>query len=109
MSHQVIDQDAIVACADLGHRSGATSFEIGYLHDDVPIDKAGWYATVIFQGAKLIAADAKGPTEAADALARRLLADATCTHCKMPIVLGDYARGCRWRRMGDRWKRGCEK
>jgi len=39
-----LDEDALIAAADLVGRTGATGFEIGYLHDDVPAEKAGWYA-----------------------------------------------------------------
>jgi hypothetical protein len=31
-------------------RAGAREFEIGYLHDDVPLEDAGWYAHVQYQG-----------------------------------------------------------
>jgi hypothetical protein len=126
-----IDEDAVIACADLAGRAGAASFEIGYLHDDVPVAEAGWYAQAMYKGARIIEGDHRGPAEAADALARRLLSGAQCWHCKglvslsgdgalafrkVTLVTGERwdagqaaaAPQCRWRRMGPRWARGCE-
>src|SRR6202035_2515601 len=37
------DEDAVKACADLVGRTGAKSFECGYLRDNVPAEQAGWY------------------------------------------------------------------
>lgn len=125
-----LDQDAVIATADLVGRTGATEFEIGYLHDDVPMEEAGWYATAVFRGAKIIEDDHRGPTEAAEALARRLLSGARCK-CGALVALSDHgavafdnvamadgsrwsaeearmAGQCRWTRMGPRWKRACE-
>lgn len=126
----ILDQDAVVATADLVGRTGGTEFEIGYLHDDVPTEEAGWYATAVFRGAKIIEDDHPGPTEAAEALARRLLSGARCK-CGALVALSDSgavafdnvtmadgsrwtaeqaqrAGQCRWTRMGARWKRACE-
>lgn len=123
------DFDAIItAAADLVERSGATDFEIGHLHDDVPVAEAGWYATAVFRGAK-ITEEGGGPTEAAEALAIRLLTGAKC-RCGRLVALApggamafnatmadgttwtvEEARAagqCRWRRVGERWQRGCE-
>lgn len=104
------DEDAVLAACDLVGRSGATGFEIGYLHDDVPSEQAGWYATAQYRGARLIADDHRGPVEAAEALARRVLDGATCAHCDKPIRLDDRlaVNACRWTRTGARWVRGCE-
>jgi hypothetical protein len=124
----VIDQDAVTACADLVGRTGATGLEIGYLNDDPP---HLWYAHAQFRGARISVEDQPGPVEAADALCRRLLAGAQCQHCHGLVALSDdgafayrsatmvngrkwtaeeaaAAGQCRWRRMGDRWVRGCE-
>ena len=126
-----LDEDAVKACADLVGRTGATEFQIGYLHDNVPADQAGWYAYASYKGARITVEDQPGPVEAADALSRRLLAGARCTHCHGLVALSDqgaFAFGkatlvdgsqwdagqaaattqCRWRRMGDRWDRGCK-
>ncbi len=107
MSHW--DQDALIAAVDLVGRSGATDCEIGWLHDDVPIEEAGWYATATYRGAKLTAEDHRGPVEAAEALGRRVLKGGTCAHCHKPVSLNAVSSNvCRWTRMGSRWKRGCE-
>ena len=105
-----IDEDALVAAIDLVGRSGARDVEIGYLHEGVPLDQAGWYATATYKGAKLIADDHKDPVAASEALARRILDGGQCAHCRKPIALGgppDPAV-CRWTRRGPRWVRACE-
>lgn len=103
-----MDQDAVVAAVDVVGRSGAKEIEIGYLHDNVPVDEAGWYATARYKGTKVIESDHRGPSEAADALAKRILNGGKCTHCLKTVVLVDSLPGCRWTRMGKRWVRGCE-
>lgn len=129
------DEDALIAAVDLIGRSGATSYEGGWVHDDVPAHKAGWWATAHYQGTRLTAEDHPGPVEAAEALARRILSGAKCKHCGGLVALSDAgayfpdpdggpvtmadgstwtveeARArpqCRWRRQGARWARGCE-
>jgi hypothetical protein len=103
------DQDAMLAAIDLARRSGAKDIEIGYLHDDVPVEQAGWYASARYRGAKLIIENKPGPVEASEGLARRILAGATCAHCAKPVALsGEDPGTCRWTRIGARWKRGCE-
>jgi len=110
MKGSTLDKDALIAAVDLVGRSGATNFEVGYLHDDVPSERAGWYAQAQYRGARLIAEDHRGPIEAAEALARRVLAGAECAHCHRPVVLGGGVElsACRWTRRGARWARGCE-
>lgn len=125
-----LDGDAIKACADLVGRTGATDFEIGYLHDDVPVEKAGWYAHAQYRGTRLTVQDQAGPVQAADALCHRILTGGQCFHCKRLVALSDEgavafesrlvdgtpwsvkaaakAGQCRWRRIGPRWVRGCE-
>lgn len=102
-----MNADAVIACAALVGRSGATDFEIGYLHDDVPIEHAAWYATAFYRGARLTADDHKSPTLAATALAERILRGATC-RCGENVVLVDGAEGCRWQLVGKNWKPGCD-
>lgn len=123
------EADAMKACVDLVGRTGATGFEIGFLHDGVPIDQAGWYAHAQYKGARITTQNHPGPIEAADALARRLLNGAKC-RCGRLVALSDRgamaheahladgsfwtaqqaaaAGQCRWRRFGPRWERGCE-
>lgn len=126
------DGDAVMACADLVSRTGATGFECGYVHDNVPAEQAGWYATAVYRGAKITAEDKASPAEACDALAERLLTGAQCQHCKGLVALSDEGafayhsgvlatgqrwdaedaaktRQCRWTRSGGRWERGCAK
>ena len=125
-----LDEDALFAAADLVGRTGATSFEIGYLHDNVPAAEAGWYAHVQYKGAR-ITEEGAGPIEAAEALARRLLAGGKCTKCGGLIALSSSgamiypsatltdgtrwterdamaAPQCRWTRMGKRWEAACQ-
>ena len=98
-----INDDVVMACAQLIGRSGASGFEIGYLHDDVPVEEAGWYAHAQFQGARITVQDHRSPTGAALALAERLLSGATC-RCRRPVTLSDGQDGCRWRLVGNRWE-----
>lgn len=107
MTSQHINDDVVVACADLVGRAGASGFEIGYLHDDVPVEEAGWYAYAQYRGARITVQDHRSPTGAALALAERLLRGATC-RCRQPVVLSDRADGCRWRLVGGRWEPGCD-
>lgn len=100
--------DAVVACADLVGRAGASGFEIGYLRDDVPVEEAGWYAQAIYQGARIMTDEHRSPTGAAMALAERLLAGAGC-RCGRPVTLADDQAGaCRWTLMGKRWEPSCD-
>lgn len=120
-----LDEDAVIACVDLVGRTGATDFEIGYVNDEPP---HAWYAHAQFRGARITAEDHSGPVEAADALARRLLAGARC-RCGRLVALTDAgavavdghlvdgtawtaadaqkAGQCRWTRQGRRWEMGC--
>lgn len=99
--------DMVLACADLAGRSGARDFEIGYLHDDVPVAEAGWWAGVSYQGAKITTGDHRSPSAAALALAERLLSGAAC-RCGDMVSLSDDRPGCRWRLLGQRWEPGCD-
>jgi hypothetical protein len=103
------DQDAMDAALNLIGRTGAHGMGVGYLHDDVPADRAGWYAHAQYRGARITAQDHVGPVEAVEALARRLLDGALCTHCGQRIALADFpGKRCRWTRRGPQWVRGCE-
>jgi hypothetical protein len=125
-----MDNDALLAAVELVGRTGAKGFQIGFLHDDVPVAEAGWYAYAQYKGARVTAEDKTGPVEAAEALARQLLTGAQCQHCFKLVALEDWgtmavtvtlmngtewtkeqqaAAGlCQWRRTGRTWKRGCE-
>lgn len=126
------DMDAAVAATELVGRTGAKGLEFGYLHDDVPIAEAAWYAFARYKGARIIEENHVGPVEALEALAKRILTGAKCQHCGGLVALSDHgalayaastlldgtpwnieqtrdARQCRWRRAGRTWKRGCER
>ncbi|OIN79982.1 hypothetical protein [Mycobacterium malmoense] len=103
------DQDAFNAALDLIGRTGAKQFEIGYLNENVPVEQADWYAHAQYHGTRVIAEHHRGPVEAAEALARRLLDGGLCTHCGLRIALADFpGKRCRWTRQGDKWARGCQ-
>jgi hypothetical protein len=103
-----MNEDAVVACVHLVERAGAREFELGYLHDDVPVEEAGWWAAAHYQGARISVGERRSPSEAAMALAERLLWKATC-RCRKPVALsGEDPGRCRWRLMGPRWEPGCD-
>lgn len=108
MTH-VFDQDAFKAGVELVGRAGAKNFEVGYLHDEVPLEEADWYAHAQFEGTRIIEEHYRGPVEAVEALARRLLTGGLCRRCGKPISLADTTEGCRWTRQGSRWEPGCDK
>lgn len=102
-----INEDILAATVHLADRCGARDFEIGHLHDDVPVEDAAWFASVSFQGARITADNHRSPTAAALALAERLLSGATC-RCRRPVTISDGQDGCRWRLVGERWEPGCD-
>jgi hypothetical protein len=107
--NDTLDEDALHAAVDLVGRSGATGFELGYLHEDVPVEEAGWYAHAQYRGARITVEDKTGPVEAAEALARRILNGAHCAHCGKTVSMNGYSKSrCRWTREGRRWTRACE-
>lgn len=129
-----MDQDALLAAVDLVGRSGAKSFQIGYLNDEgeaaYAISGPQWYAHAQYRGARLISENHPDPVTAAEGLAEKILTGAKCD-CGKLVALHDgmafayfetamadgstwtaeeaaEAGQCRWRRDGARWKRGCE-
>lgn len=123
------DQEALVAAVDLVGRTGARGFEVGYLRDDVPSLLADWWASAHYRGVKVIEEHHRGPVEAAEALARRLLTGAKCACGKLVALDADGAFAfftasmadgstwtaeqaaaagqCGWWREGDRWVSAC--
>lgn len=102
-----MNDDIVNACADLVDRTGAKEFQIGYMHDDVPVEEAGWYAEAHYKGARILVGDQRSPTGAALALAERILSGATCK-CGRLVTLSDATKdACRWKLVGDRWESGC--
>lgn len=129
----VVDEDRLLAAVDLIGRTGATEYEGGYLHDDVPSEQAGWWATARYKGTKVTEENHPGPVEATEALAMRLMSGGKCQHCQGAVTLSRdgvmvypgatspidgsvvwteesarAARTCLWERRGRRWVRGCE-
>ena len=133
MTELLLDQDAMDAALDLVGRTGARGLEIGYVREGVPPEQAGWWATAQYSGAKVTEEEHRGPVEALEALARRLLTGAMCTHCRGLIALSDGGAmvypgssrpdgstwtpeevervrnlpQCRYSRQGSKWVRGC--
>lgn len=125
-----MDEDALMAAVDLVRRTGAAGIEIGYLHDDVPVEEAAWYAHAQYRGTRIICENQRSPVDAAEGLARQLLTGAKCMHCGRLVTLdlaGAYAHDavlldgtswsaaqqvaagvCYWHRDGRVWRRGCE-
>jgi hypothetical protein len=100
--------DQVMAAADLVQRTGARQFEIGYVHDDVPADQAGWYAHARYRGALVGVSDQPSPIDAADGLARRLLDGARCG-CGKPVTVDGIGKPgqCAWHRDGPVWVSAC--
>lgn len=106
--------NVIVACADLVVRAGASGFELGWTCPHVPdqpddhtCPDITWHAHAQYQGARIMIADRHTPTEAAMALAVRLLTGADC-RCGKPVTFADGRDGCRWALVGQRWEPGCD-
>lgn len=119
-----IDQDALHASLDLVRRAGASEVEFGFLDEGVPVEEARWYAHAKYRGARVQVPETivraaeprarsgggpyfRGPVEAVEALARRLLTGARCRRCGQEISLDDSIPGCRWTRNGKSWTPGC--
>lgn len=108
MSESVLDEDAMFAALDLIERTGAKEAQLGFLHDDVPVEEMAWYAHAQYHGARVSTENHPGPVEAVEALARRLLEGGTCAWCGEKVTLGPYpGKRCKWTRNGKRWERGC--
>lgn len=94
----ILDQDAVVAAADLVGRSGARELEVGWHcpHPDPPDDHTcphvTWHAQAGYLGAHGIVTTTvtgqPGPVEAVEALARKLLTGAKC-RCGRLVALSD--------------------
>lgn len=100
-----LNADAIVACADLARRAGASGFEIRH---DGNTKHPRWHATATYRGARIMVDNRHSPTEAAIGLAERLLRGASCKCGRKTVLSGEPGPGqCRWRLMGPRWEPGC--
>lgn len=127
---ELLDEDALIACVDLAGRSGATGFQIGYLHDEVPVEDAAWFAYAQYRGARLTTDNHRSVTAAVEAFAELLLTGAKCKCGRLVTTSADGAFAffkartsdgkswnaheaakagqCRWRRVGRRWTSACE-
>lgn len=100
------NEDAVIACYELAGRGGAIDFKIGYLYDNVPSEEACWFAEARWRGHRKFADKHSSPSNAANALAEKLLAGADCK-CGQTVTLNDTQPGCRWTLQGKRWEAGC--
>jgi hypothetical protein len=122
-------ENIVIAAVDLIGRTGARGFEIGYLHDGVPSEAAGWWAHAQFRGTRIVAENHRGPAEAAEALARTALTGGKCRCGRLvaleagrafaffstTLVTGTSwtaeqaaaAGQCLWTRVGRRWDPSC--
>ena len=108
--------DPVLACTELGERTGGRSFEIAYDDDSLPVT---WSASLMFKGGRLFVEGFPGPNSAANALAMRILDHATCVICGLTIVTANSRRlqhetgvaatvdRCLWERQGPHWIAGC--
>lgn len=100
-----LNEDIVIACADLVGRAGASDFEVGQLNEDP--ENPGWWAKASFRGTRIIRDGHPTPEAACLALATRLLSGATC-RCLKPVTLDDRTEGCRWRLVGQSWEPSCD-
>lgn len=103
--------DELLAGVELFHRMGANSFEVGHVDDTPLAEDARWYATATWRGTKVTEEEHRHPTEAVDALARRLLEGGQCVRCGAVVTTkyeGAPPGACRWFRDGPHWTRGCD-
>lgn len=107
-------EDVVVACFDLAGRAGAAECSLEWTcphtpgePDDHTCERVTWEATARYQGARITKHGYATPSEAAFALAERLLRGATC-RCTKPVALADGKPGCRWRLVGQKWEPSCD-
>lgn len=122
--------ERLIAAVDLIGRTGAREYQGGYLHDDVPIAEAGWWAHAEYGGQRVIVDNEADPIDATEKLALKLLNGGKCACGKVassdPAGIMAYdqtmadgttwtkeqqaaAGVCTWRRVGPRWVQGCGK
>lgn len=123
-------QDRLIAAVDLIGRAGARGYACGYLHDDAPIEEAGWWAHAQYAGRRVVVEDQRDPIEATEKLALKLLNGGRCACGKVAssdpagIMAHDQTMAdgtkwtkkrqaqagvCTWRRVGQKWLQGCGK
>lgn len=106
--------DAVIACANLVGRAGASHFSMAWDCPHVPDEEddhncpdVTWSATARYKGARIMVDRHRSPSAAALALAEQLLSGAVC-RCRQPVTLGDDQPGCRWQLAGKAWTPGCD-
>lgn len=122
--------DMMEACTILVSFIGARALEVDFLHHDVPIHEAAWWATATFQGTKVTTENHESPGLACDALAGLLLNGARCfcgraattdPEGQVLIVEGKLSDGaptfteeevkkvgvCKWQRFTSVWVPAC--
>lgn len=100
--------DVFMACADLVGRAGAKSFDFGYMNEEAKtVEDAQWYASAQYKGTRFFVDNHASPTEAAMALAEKIMRGAMCK-CGERVTLTDGVPGCRWLLMGKRWEPSCD-
>lgn len=121
----MIDEDVVIAAADLCARAGAQEFEIGHAGDD----ETDWWCSAKYRGARVTVEHFAMPDKAAEALAVRLLTGAKCGCGKLvrlgfwgavaftkpvmadgkPFPIGQAAAAgqCQWKREGRTWVSEC--
>lgn len=122
-----LDGEAVLACADLAGRAGASGFRIG--HTDPDAGPVTWFCTAEYGADEITASGHPDPALAAMALAQRILTGGKC-RCGRLVALSvsgalpppDDAtmldgsdpkalRGagqCLWMLEGRRWEPGCD-
>lgn len=93
--------DVLVALGLVCERVGALGMEIAYLHDGVPMEEAGWYASAHLRGTRIIAENMVGPIEAAEELIFQILQGGQCFGCRKVAVV-DFTRKVPTQHFGDR-------
>lgn len=129
------DNEVIAASVNLFTRCGAQEFDYGHMLENVPSEDADWYAYVGFRGSRITVEHQRGPVQALDALAARVLDGGMCTTCTRicttrpdGVMVRDTVHvhtgakvsqeeaaanverngACHWVRDGDHWYSGCD-
>ena len=92
------DLDIVTHTVDAIGRTGASSFEFGFLDDDPP---HRWWASARYEGAKVTCDNQDSPVGAVLGLYAMLAAGGGCTTCRRTVALDEGGRivvGARMRR-----------
>lgn len=115
MKRDSYDYPVVLAAADLAHRVGGEDFRVGYRHEDIPMERAAWFASCKLAGDTLAVEDMPSPEAAAYAFAVKLLRAGQC-RCGRPVTLsqlnstsknGRSSNTCWWRLKGTKWVSAC--